>query len=72
MKNKDRFLTGLENLEFKKDQQIWFTYEHYIKELINNLKPKDIAIRAKLKNYKQINEINVKDLKNKKFYDRVE
>lgn len=31
IKIKDKFLTGIENIEFKKEEQIWFTYQHYIK-----------------------------------------
>lgn len=31
IKTKDKFLTGIENIEFKKEEQIWFTYENYIK-----------------------------------------
>ncbi len=26
IKTKDKFLTGIENIEFKKEEQIWFTY----------------------------------------------
>lgn len=31
MKEKDNFLAGFENIEFKKEEQIWYTYENYIK-----------------------------------------
>lgn len=64
-------MTGIENIEFKKDEQIWFTYECYIAELLPTMKNKDINVRAKMQNYKQINDISIKELKDKKFYDRV-
>lgn len=35
------------------------------------MKNKDIKARAKMENYKEINDVAVKDLKDKKFYDRV-
>ena len=35
------------------------------------MKNKDIRARAKMENYKEINDITVKDLKDKKFFDRV-
>ena len=35
------------------------------------MKNKDINVRAKMQNYKQINDISIKELKDKKFYDRV-
>lgn len=36
------------------------------------MKAKDIVVKAKMQKYKEINDINLKDLNNKKFYDRVE
>ena len=36
------------------------------------MKNKDLNLQAKLKNYKPINQISVKDLKEKKFYNRVQ
>lgn len=71
-KEKDKFLTGVENCDFTKQQQIWYTYEQYIRQLMPLMKNKDIKARAKMENYKEINDIAVKDLKDKKFYDRVQ
>lgn len=36
------------------------------------MKAKDIVVKAKMQKYREINDINIKDLNNKKFYDRVE
>ena len=36
------------------------------------MKNKDIKTRGKIENYKKINDITVKDLKDKKLYDRVQ
>jgi hypothetical protein len=33
--DRERFLTGVEGLDFKRDEQIYFTYEKYIVDLIN-------------------------------------
>lgn len=36
------------------------------------MKAKDIVVKGKMQKYKEINEISLKDLNNKKFYDKVE
>jgi len=36
--DRERFLTGVEGLDFKRDEQIYFTYEKYIVDLINEIK----------------------------------
>ncbi len=37
-KSKDNFLIGIETIDYKKNEQIAFTFEKYIKNLINNIK----------------------------------
>lgn len=36
------------------------------------MKAKDIVVKGKMQKYKEINDISLKDLNNKKFYDKVE
>lgn len=36
------------------------------------MKAKDIIVKAKLQKYKEINNISLKDIKDKKFYDKVD
>ena len=36
------------------------------------MKAKDIVVKGKMQKYKEINEISLKDLNNKKCYDKVE
>ena len=40
--SRERFLTGVEGLDFTKEEQIDFTYERYIVDVINELNSDEI------------------------------
>jgi hypothetical protein len=67
LSTKDKFLTGLETIEFSKEEQIEYTYSNYIKQLIVHNNCQNTGVIDRLSNYREINEIKVEDLRNKIF-----
>jgi hypothetical protein len=61
-KEKDKYLTNIEGIDFTREDQVRFTYEKYLVDVINELKgnPDDERqMKNKFKAYRQINEIKL-------------
>lgn len=65
---KDNLLNGLEKYDYQKEDQLKFTFEHYIKEIINRIEPKNHRVVNFLEKYIEINMITEKEYKGKKFF----
>ena len=58
----------MEKIEKEKEEQIKFTYEKYIKEIIEKIEPKNHKVIRFLERYVEINKITLKDSEDKNFF----
>lgn len=48
---KDKLMNGLEKYDYKKEEQIRFTYDHYVKQIITRIEPKNHSVVSFLEKY---------------------
>ena len=73
---KDRFLTGIEKIEYTKEEQIKYTDIEYIDDVRKALKQEPVSASKKVNNYlahyAEINMIKLSDLKHRSFEEYVD
>ena len=71
IKMKDKYLGGIENLEFSKNEQIKFTFDKYIHPSLEEIVNKNKTVHTYMSKYVPINLIEISDLNNIKFPQKV-
>ena len=73
---KDKFLTGIEKIEYTKEEQIKYTDTEYIDDVRKALRQEPVAASKRVSNYLshyvEINKIKPGDLKHRSFEEYVE
>lgn len=67
---KDRFLVGVELVDYSKEEQIQYTIEKYTKSILKENKLDDI-IKKYIENYGKINFITLENLQNKTLSEKI-
>lgn len=76
IEEKDKFLVGIENMYYTKEEQINFTDKEYIAPLKNEFRQSTSSLTKRVKNYLshylEINNIRLTDLNKRTFEEYVE